>query len=51
MYTKFIFLDKEQYAAICQARVMSALRLYSKIGQIPLSDLNVIKGAFINLYK
>ncbi|MBQ6127564.1 type II toxin-antitoxin system PemK/MazF family toxin [Candidatus Saccharibacteria bacterium] len=50
-YAKFVFLDKEQFAAVCQARVMSSSRLYSKIGQIPLSDLSIVKRAFIDLYK
>ena len=50
-YAKFEFLGQNEYAAICQARAMSASRLYSKIGQIPKTDLNIVKKAFLNLYK
>ena len=50
-YAKFVFLNKSQYAAICQARVMSASRLYNKIGQIPKTDLEIVKRAFLRLYK
>ena len=50
-YARFEFLGKKQYAAVCQARVMSTSRLYNKIGQIPRSDLNTVKSAFHNLYK
>lgn len=50
-YAEFEFLNKKQYAAVCQARVMSVSRLHSKIGQIPESDLNIVKTAFHNLYK
>ena len=50
-YAKFIFLGKDEYAAVCQARVMSTSRLYSKIGQIPKTDLDIVKKAFHELYK
>lgn len=50
-YARFTFLEKTEYAAICQARVMSSSRLYAKIGQIPKSDLNNIKQSFHKLYK
>ncbi len=50
-YASLVFLGKKQYAAVCQARVMSSSRLYAKIGQIPKSDLDIIKKAFVNLYK
>lgn len=50
-YSHFTFLNKSQYAAICQARVISVSRLHSKIGQIPNSDLDLVKGAFHELYK
>ena len=50
-YAEFTFLGKSQYAAVCQARVMSASRLYSKIGQIPKTDLDIVKDAFHKLYK
>ena len=50
-YVEFEFLGKKEYAAVCQARVMSSSRLYAKIGQIPKSDLDIIKEAFVNLYR
>lgn len=50
-YAEFEFLGKKEFAAICQARVMSVSRLYSKIGQLPASDLDVVKKAFHKLYK
>ena len=49
-YAKFEFLDKNQYAAICQARVMSVSRLYNKIGRVSESDLEIVKQCFRNLY-
>lgn len=50
-YAEFEFLGKKEFAAVCQARVMSVSRLYTKIGQIPKSDLDTIKEAFHKLYK
>ena len=50
-YAEFEFLGKKEYAAICQARVLSVSRLYSKIGQIPKTDLDKVKRAFCSLYK
>ena len=50
-YAEFEFLNKKQYAAICQARVMSSSRFYSKIGQIPVLDLETVRKAFIELYE
>ena len=50
-YAKFTFLGKREYAALCQARVMSSSRLYEKIGQIPLSDLEIVRKAFVELYR
>ena len=50
-YAYFRFLDKNEYAAICQARVLSISRLHSKIGQIPKSDLDTVRDAFLELYR
>ena len=50
-YAEFEFLGKKEFAAICQARVISVSRLYAKIGQIPKSDLEIIKKAFHELYR
>lgn len=49
-YVNFVFLDKTQTAALCQASVMSASRLYTKIGQIPKSDFDKVKEGFRRLY-
>ena len=50
-YAEFEFLGKKQFAAVCQARVMSSSRLYKKLGQVPKSDLKIVKDAFHELYK
>ena len=50
-YAEFEFLGKREFAAICQARVMSVSRLHSKIGQIPQSDMDIVKKAFHKLYR
>ena len=50
-YAEFEFLGKKQFAAVCQARVMSSSRLYTKIGRIPDSDLEIVKNAFHELYR
>lgn len=50
-YVKFSFLGKTEYAALCQARVMSAYRLYAKMGQLSEFDLKKIKSAFLKLYR
>lgn len=50
-YAEFEFLGKKEFAAVCQARVMSVSRLHSKIGQIPQTDLETVKKAFHELYK
>ena len=49
-YTEFEFLNRKEYAALCQARVMSVSRLYDKIGQIPKSDLELVRARFKDLY-
>ena len=50
-YAEFEFLNKKEYAALCQARVMSVSRLHSRLGQIPKSDLSLVKNAFHELYQ
>ena len=50
-YAEFELLDKKEYAEVCQARVMSVSRLHSKLGQVPKSDLQIVKKAFLGLYK
>ena len=50
-YTSFGFLGKTEYAAVCQARVMSVSRLHSKMGELPMADLATVKEAFHKLYR
>ena len=50
-YACFKFLGKRECAAVCQARVMSSSRLHSKMGQVPLSDLMIVKNSFHRLYE
>ena len=50
-YKEFKFLHNMEYAALCQARVMSVYRLRSKMGEIPEPMLDSIKRAFFALYK
>lgn len=50
-YASFDFLGKTEYAAVCQARVMSVSRLHSKMGELPMMDLAIVKEAFHRLYK
>lgn len=49
-YANFIFQERLQYAALAQARTMSVSRLYNKMGQLPLSDLDIVREAFKKLY-
>ena len=50
-YAEFEFLGKREFAAVCQARVMSVSRLHSKLGRVPESDLDAVRRAFHKLYK
>lgn len=50
-YIPFVFQDKRQVAVVAQARVMSVSRLYTKIGRVPDSDLELVKTGFHDLYK
>ena len=50
-YASFDFLGKTEYAAVCQARVMSVSRLHSKMGELPMTDLAIVKEAFHRLYR
>jgi len=49
-FVRFTFKDKIEYAAICQARVFSVSRLYTKIGTLPKSDLELVQDGFLKLY-
>lgn len=50
-YAEFVFLGKREFAAICQARVLSVSRLHSKLGRVSESDLEIVRKAFHKLYK
>ena len=50
-YVEIEFLGEKQYAAICQARVYSANRLYDKMGTLPESDLQAVREGFLRLYR
>ena len=49
-YANFVFKDKTQYAALSQMRVMSAARLYRRIGTVPKSDLDIVINGIKKLY-
>lgn len=49
-YVQFVFQDNIETAVLSQARVYSSSRLYSRLGQIPDSDLNKVRQAFLLLY-
>ena len=49
-YVHFVFRDRNQYAAICQAKSMSVFRLYRKMGMVPKSDLEMVRDGFLKLY-
>lgn len=49
-YENFVFQDRIETAVLSQARVYSANRLYSRIGEIPETDLEKVRASFIKLY-
>lgn len=49
-YVHFDFRGRMQTAVLAQAKVMSALRLYDKMGQLPMSDLELVREGFRALY-
>ena len=49
-YVKFEFQGRRQIAVLSQARVYSTSRLYSRIGQVPDSDLKLVRDGFLELY-
>lgn len=49
-YASFVFRDKEEIAALAQARVLSVARLYKRMGTISDSDFDLVKSAFARLY-
>ena len=49
-YTKINFQGREVCAALAQARVFSAARLYDRLGKIDEMDMRRIKDGFVKLY-
>ena len=49
-YAKFYFRNREQYAALAQARVVSVFRLYSRIGEADQQDMFIVRNGFRQLY-
>ena len=48
-YVKFGFKEKNEYAAIVQLRNIDVSRLYDRIGQVPVSDLEKVQAGIIKL--
>ena len=49
-YIRFIFQGKIEVAVVSQAKSMSVRRLYDKIGQIPNTDLALVRRGFLELF-
>ena len=49
-YVKFVFLNKNQYAVLAQAKCISSKRLYRRMGELPENDLNAVREGFVKLY-
>lgn len=49
-YVKFKYQQRNSYAVLAQARVMSIYRLYDRIGEVGKTDFERIKTGFVNLY-
>ena len=49
-YVKFRHHNKNQYAALCQARVVSKARLYERMGELEMDDFEKIIKGFQHLY-
>lgn len=49
-YVDFVFKDKKEIVVIIQAEIMSTSRLYRKMGQIPVSDLDKVRARFHHIF-
>lgn len=49
-YVNFEFKEKSEYAALCQIRIVSAARLYKRMGRLTAADFKKIKVGFRKLY-
>ena len=50
-YAEFVFQNKTQTASLIQARLIDVPRLYNKIGQVPDSDLRLVRDKFLKLFQ
>lgn len=49
-YAPFVFREKKQIAVLAQARVMSASRLYSRMGKTTRGDFAKVRDGFGKFY-
>lgn len=49
-YFRISLRDKASIAVLAQARTMSVSRLYSKMGEIPRAEMEVLRRKFVALY-
>lgn len=49
-YASFIFKGRTEYACLAQSKSISSSRLYSKLGEVPESDLKKVAQGLHNLY-
>ena len=50
-WVKFEFQNRNEYAVVAQIRTFSVSRLYESLGEVPKSDLELVKSGVINLLK
>lgn len=48
-YVNFVFQEQNRIAVVSQVENVSVFRLYSKIGRMPQSDLDLLKSGVIKL--
>lgn len=49
-YVPFMFRGRVEIAVLAQAKSMSVCRLYSRMGQVPEDDLELVRRRFVTLY-
>lgn len=49
-YTSFLFNERKEVASLIQVRAMSVQRLVYKMGEVPESDLELVRRAFLRLF-
>lgn len=49
-YVPFVFQDKQQFAALAQAKTFSVLRAYRRMGTVPESDFMLVADGFNRLF-